>query len=196
MLAAGNGLCEGLSLTDGKISMLKRDERPNQIAQLVHTAPIAQGNSGGPLYKDDRVIGINVQVAKGYQRYYAIPINKLRPLLDPRYDRALYLQDVFPPDPRVIAHKVHQLSGRSGQVEAASPQGPGVWSTRADLASLGDYAIVVQTSSKKNLDLVIQDQSNQLVGLGTSRSVESELVFLSTEWNQTVSISVVNPSPV
>jgi S1-C subfamily serine protease len=50
VLAAGNGLCEGLSLTEGKMSMFQREERTTQLALLVHTAPIAPGNSGGPLY--------------------------------------------------------------------------------------------------------------------------------------------------
>ena len=76
VLAAGNGLCEGLSVTEGKMSMFQRDERSNQIALLVHTASIAPGNSGGPLYKDERVIGINVQEASGHQRYYAVPITE------------------------------------------------------------------------------------------------------------------------
>jgi S1-C subfamily serine protease len=196
VLAAGNGLCEGLSITEGKISMFQRDERTPQVALLVHTASIAPGNSGGPLYKDERVIGINVQEARGHQRYYAVPVNKLRPLLDEKYNRASYLRDVFPPDPLVIAQRARQVVGGSGQVKAASPQGPGIWSTRADLAQLGDYAILVQTSSKKNLDLVIQDDNAKLIGLGTSRSLDEEVLFLSSAFNQTVTINVVNSAPV
>jgi S1-C subfamily serine protease len=49
------------------MSMSQRDEKTTQIAQLVHTASIAPGNSGGPLYKGERVIGINVLEARGHQ---------------------------------------------------------------------------------------------------------------------------------
>jgi S1-C subfamily serine protease len=196
VLAAGNGLCEGLSVTEGTMSMFRRDERTTQIALLVHTASIAPGNSGGPLYKGERVIGINVQEARGHQRYYAVPINKLQPLLDEKFNRASYLQDVFSPEPLAIAQKAHPLFGGSGQVKAASQQGPGIWSTRADLTSLGDYAILVKTSSKKNLDLIIQDEEAKLIGLGTNPSLDEEVVLLSSEFNQTVTINVVNPAPV
>ena len=195
VLAAGNGLCEGLSVTEGKMSLFQRDEKTTQIALLVHTASIAPGNSGGPLYKGERVIGINVLEARGHQRYYAVPINKLRPLLNEKYNRASYLQDVFSPDPLAIAQKAHPLVGGSRQVKAASLQGPGIWSTRTDLTSLGDYAILVKTSSKKNLDLIIQDKEAKLIGLGTSRSLDEEVVLLSSEFDQTVTINVVNPAP-
>ncbi len=180
VLAAGNGLCEGLSITEGNISMLKRDERSN-IAQVVHTASILPGNSGGPLYRGDRVIGINVQGIEGYQRYYAVPVSKLRRLLDKKYETSTYLQDVFPPDPRLIAEKTHRLSGTFGQVGAASHKGPGLWSTQASLASLRDYAILVKTASKKNLDIVILGGNAEPIGLGTSSSLDTELVFLSSE---------------
>ena len=196
VLAAGNGLCEGLSVTEGKMSMFQREERTTQVALLVHTASITPGNSGGPLYKDKQVIGINVQGARGYQRYYAVPINKLRPLLDTKYDRGIYLQDVFSPDPLAIAQKAHLLSGGSGQVKAASQQDPGIWSTRADLTMLGDYVILVKTASKKNLDLIIQDEKAKLIGLGTSRSLDEEVVLLSSEFNQAVTINVVNTAPI
>jgi hypothetical protein len=197
VLAAGNGLCEGLSVADGKIIQIQRDERNNEIARLVHTASIAGGNSGGPLYKDERVIGINVAGATGYQRYYAIPINKLQPLLDEKYiKRVLYLQDIFPPDPQLIAKKSRQLFARSGQVGPASQQGPGFWRINADLEALGDYAIFVKTPSKKDLAIVILNKGGNTIGYGGSDDLENELVFLSSEYDQTVTIGVLNTAPV
>jgi hypothetical protein len=82
------------------------------------------------------------------------------------------------------------------KVGAASHRGPGVWSTQAQLADLQDYAIVVTTSAKKNLEIMIHAPNSQLIGLGTSRSLDHEFVFLSNEWHQTGTIHVVNTAPV
>jgi S1-C subfamily serine protease len=194
VLAAGNGLCEGLSVTEGTMSMFQRDERTNQITHLVHTAPIAPGNSGGPLYKDDRVIGINVKGARGYQRSYAVPVHTLQPLL--QQEKARYLPDVFPPNPLTIARKTQRVVAGAGHVQAASLLGPGVWNTPAHLAGLTDYAIVVRNAAQQNLDLVIKGAQANLIGLGTTRSVENEIVFLSSDVTQTVTIAVVNPALV
>jgi len=163
---------------------------------LVHTASIAGGNSGGPLYKDERVIGINVAGATGYQRYYAIPINKLRPLLDEKYNKVIYLQDLFPPDPQLIAKRSHQLFAKSARVGPASQQSAGAWKITADLEALEDYAIFVKTPSKKDLDIVILNRAGNMIGYGGGDGLESELVFLSSEHDQTVTIVVLNTSPV
>ena len=71
-----------------------------------------------------------------------------------------------------------------------------MWSIRAELNSLEDYAIIVQNASKKNLDLAIQDANAKLIGLGTSRSVDEEVVLLSSTAHQTVTMHVVNTAQV
>ena len=48
----------------------------------------------------------------------------------------------------------------------------------------------------KNLDLIIQDEEANLIGLGTSRSLDDEVVLLSSEFDKTVTINVVNTAPV
>ena len=44
--------------------------------------------------------------------------------------------------------------------------------------------------------MTIQDEKDKLMGLGTSRSLDEEVVLLSSEFDQTVTINVVNPAPV
>jgi hypothetical protein len=44
--------------------------------------------------------------------------------------------------------------------------------------------------------LIIQDEEAKLIGLGTSRSLDEEVVLLSSEFDQTVTLNVVNPAPV
>lgn len=50
VIAVGNPMGAGLNITDGRISQVVRDIDGN-IVVLRHTAPIAPGNSGGPLFK-------------------------------------------------------------------------------------------------------------------------------------------------
>jgi S1-C subfamily serine protease len=195
VLAAGNGLCEGLSVADGKIIQIQREEKRNQVHRIVHTASIAGGNSGGPLYKDAQVVGINVAGARGYQRYYAIPVNNLRPLLAEKYDRVIYLGDVFPTNIKAIVDKSSQLFARSGRIGPASKQGSGVWRIRAELTPLRDYVVVVTTPSKRDLDIAIADQSGNLMGLGTTEEPGVEVVLLANDYDQVVTINVLNPTP-
>jgi Trypsin-like peptidase domain len=197
VLAAGNGLCEGLSVTDGKIMQIQREERQNEIHQLVHTAAIAPGNSGGPLYKGELVIGINTAAARGHQRYYATPVSKLHPLLDDKYaNRVIHLRDVFPTDPKKIMQKTHQLFAKRGRIGPGSPQSPTALEFQYELTALTDYIFFVNTTSKKDLNLAVLNESGSIIGLGNGIDPDGEAVLLSSDNNQMVTILVANPSPV
>jgi S1-C subfamily serine protease len=73
---------EGLSntVTEGIVSSIRQDE----IKRLIQiTAPISEGSSGGPILDiKGNVIGIAVaQIGEGQNLNFAVPVEKLRPLL-------------------------------------------------------------------------------------------------------------------
>ncbi len=101
--AMGHPLGMSLTVTFGNISSL---DSPGGLTRkeyndIQFSAPISQGNSGGPLvnmYGD--VVGINYSVmVEGQNLNYAIPINELKPMLDglgPVKSPAAVIKEVYP----------------------------------------------------------------------------------------------------
>jgi hypothetical protein len=192
VLAVGNSLCRELSVTDGIVNQVIRDKRTTEIALFRHSAPIARGNSGGALYRNKEVIGVNVESRPPYQIHYAIPANKVIPLLQPQYDRTIFLEDAFPSNIQSMAKKFKEALATTGQVPAKSAQGPASWQLKVDLSALEDFAILLQAQAGRDLDLAIWNQEGKLIGYGETIGAEEEWVLLATESFQTVTIGILN----
>ena len=193
VLAVGNSLCRRLAVTDGTVNQIIRNERENDVVQIRHSAPIAPGNSGGALFKGNMVVGINVATRPPWQIHYAIPINKLGPLLKPPYDnRALYLPDIFPDKIQSIIQKAKLLDGFNQQVPGATQDKPGGWVTQYEFYPLEDIFIGLD-SPGKDLFLVVLDSQGQIIGFSDIRGKDYELLLMSSEHYQKVNIAVLNP---
>jgi len=79
--ALGNPQGFALTLSDGLVSALRKDDKGNLVL-IQTTAPISQGSSGGGLFDDNgRLIGITSLLAReGQNLNFAYPINWLRDL--------------------------------------------------------------------------------------------------------------------
>lgn len=92
VVAIGNPLGLGLTVSSGILSAVRTDkEEGGKFLQT--TAPISQGNSGGPLINmSGEVIGINVLYLEGGQNLnFAIPVNDAKLLLG---NRSAVLRDL------------------------------------------------------------------------------------------------------
>ncbi len=191
VLAVGNSLCRRLAVTDGSVNQIIRDEKNNDPIQIRHSAPIAPGNSGGALFKGNKVAGINVATRPPWQIHYAIPINKLKPLLEPKFETTLYLPDIFPTNIQTIAQKAKLLDGLNQQVPTAAEKRPGVWTTQYDFLPLEDLLISLE-SPGKDLALAVLDGQGKIIGLSDLRGKDFELLLISSEYYQKVTINVLN----
>ncbi len=192
VLAVGNPLGMGINITEGKISQIVRNEDRKRVS-LRHTATIAPGNSGGALYKGQKVVGINVRSTPPYEFYEAIPINIAKPLLEKKYEKKNSFSEVFPADFEMIARKCKQVFARNGQVPPAKGQNtPGVLNIRSDLYPLEDLYIALQAQKGYDLLLVVDDNSGT-IGFGDLRETDFDAVLLSNEVNyKKINISVLN----
>ena len=88
--ALGNPRGLELTLSDGLVSALRRDENHKELLLIQTSAPISQGSSGGGLFDSSgRLIGITtLQAKEGQNLNFAIPINWQRDLAA-RSDAAL-----------------------------------------------------------------------------------------------------------
>ena len=82
VFALGNPRGLELSLSDGLISALRRDEDQRNLILIQTTAPISRGSSGGGLFDSSgRLIGITTLMFEDSQNLnFAIPINRQREL--------------------------------------------------------------------------------------------------------------------
>jgi hypothetical protein len=192
VLAVGNSLCRRLAVTDGTVNQIIRNEKDNDVVQIRHSAPIAPGNSGGALFKGNKVVGINVATRPPWQIHYAIPINKLKRLLLPPYDtQTLYLPDVFPTNIQSIVQKVKLLDGVNQQVPAAAEGKPGAWTTQYEFLALEDLLIHLD-SPGKDLLLAVFDSQGQTIGFSDIRGKDFEILLMSSDHYQRVRIAVIN----
>jgi S1-C subfamily serine protease len=187
VIAVGNPEGMGLNITRGQVSQVVRDDH-GKPALIRHTAQIAPGSSGGSLYKGQSVIGVNASV-RLYQDYGtptgfndAIPINKVKPLLQPQYSQLKLLQNIFNPDLNYLLQneKISELLNRNGQVDRASGRTPGVSRiVTVDLDSLEDYVFVLEVPTGQKLQLVIVNGQGQVIGCGNDG-----VILLSNEYRQ------------
>jgi hypothetical protein len=194
VLAIGNPLHMGLNMTEGMVSQVVKDDH-NRVDMIVHTAQIAPGNSGGALYRGDKVIGVNVAMrlipnlgASGFNM--AIPINKVKNLMNPQYNKIVRFEDAFPVDPTLIVQKAQLIAANNGQVPAASGNNPGMTSYRVSFNSLEDMVILLE-SPGRDLALVATD-GQQMIGCGDLPEEGFEALFMSSDHPKDIEIRVVN----
>lgn len=191
VLAVGNSLCQRLAVTKGMVNQIIRDEKTGEVVAIRHSAPIAPGNSGGALYEGNNVVGINVASRPPFQIHYAVPINKLKTMLGPEYEREIPLEEVFPYNPKLILTKLEQITATNGQVVAAAKDAPGVKSFNFSLYPLQDMLITLD-SSGRDLALLVFTENQELIGFSDLRDVDYEAILLSSSYFQTVKIVILN----
>ena len=193
VIAVGNPQGSGINVTRGEVSQVRKDNN-NKPAFIVHTAQIAPGSSGGALYKERDVIGINVSMAmlRQFQApsgfFFAIPINNAKRLI--QNTNLFSLENVFPTNVQAILNKWRELDAATGQAPAKSGEDPGVYSFTYELLPLQDYLIVIESPGR---DLVLKiDSPRGCIGLGDQRIVDFEGVFISSENREQIRISILN----
>lgn len=190
--AAGNTLGEGLSVTEGMVNRIIPDVYGRRRL-IRHSAPIAPGNSGGPLYRGDKVVGINVLTVPPYEIHYAVPANLLALLLaNPEYDRRFLFRDAFPTTPAALLEKLTQQFARNGQVPAARNDQAGSWTIEVALGQLVDLAIVLNAEQGKDLAVAVTNAQGEYMGYGDDRGTNVDVLFISTENRQPAYITVLN----
>jgi len=200
VIAVGDTACQGLAVTDGSINRL-----PNAEINLIrHCAPEGGGNSGGALYKGNKVIGINKQMGTGSQNFnLTIPINQLKPLLTAQYDQNLPLSKVFPLE--AVSKKLQNLYATIDEVPAGTKDNPNYWTYELQVAPLEDYVISVESPEKalviKVFDPIAQvfNPLHSLIGIAEPKKVGSNKLFISTEelqGNVIVMVTNSDSSPV
>lgn len=188
--AVGNPQGIGLNITEGTVSQIRKDPRSGNVARLVHTARIAPGNSGGALYHNRKVVGVNNASIVPHQINFAIPINRVKPLLEKK--KAYTFDAVFPLNVDKLAKKIKNQFSRRDAVPAAFSNNPGVWNTSAQFEQLEDYYIMLQTDNNSDLELVVLSMATgEPIGIGT-QSGNTEQVLISSQHHQEVKICVVN----
>ncbi len=190
VLAVGNPRGQGINVTDGKISQIKRNDSNVRIL-LRHTAPITAGNSGGALYRGQEVIGVNEQTWPGTQFHAAIPINLVKPLLTREYDRELPLQDVFILTQENISKKVKQVYSTTGSIDGSTTKDdPGTVAIPFYIKPFDDLYFELESDQKEDLGIIVLGEDRHPLGCGDSRG----LLFSSENASGRVSIVVVNTS--
>lgn len=190
--AVGNTLGQGLTVSDGIISQIIKDtDNKNEIAILKHTASIAPGNSGGPLYHDDQVVGINVATRPPFQVHYAIPVNKLKTLMNEggEFHR---LEQAFQPKFESILAKAKAGTPKLTQVDAASSEEPGIWAAAAEFQTGDDLIISVLGQEGSSLDiLILNPETKKVIGFGKSVG-NVNAVLIPGDQHQKALITVLN----
>jgi len=191
VLSVGNTLGLGLNVTDGRISrIVKNDDNANIV--LRHTAAIAPGNSGGALYKGDKVVGVNVRGFPQYVLYEAIPINLVKPLLS-KQTQNIPLASAFPTNLEAILKKTKQIFARNGQVPAATADKSGMVEIQADFYPLEDLCLILEAQKGQDLAMAVYDDQNKLIGFGNLPGSEIEGILMSNEVNpKKIYIVIIN----
>ncbi|MFW6181754.1 MAG: S1C family serine protease [Spirochaetota bacterium] len=190
VLAVGNTLGMGLSVTRGDINQLVKDDSSRQLVRIRHSAPIAPGNSGGALYRSNDVVGVNVATRPPYEIHFAIPINIAKNLLADQYSQAVPMDQVFPPNLEGILQKTNHLWSGNGRVDGASGGQPGVYSVQFELYPLEDYVMTLQ-SPGADLALGVVDGQGNWHGWSNYPG-ETEILLLANEYYRPVTVAVFN----
>jgi S1-C subfamily serine protease len=198
VLAVGNPHGQGINISEGQISQIIQNEKAH-VTLIVHTAPITSGNSGGALYKENRVIAVNASVmlapyGGGTGFNHAIPINRVKDLLEKYGDQSIPLSRAFSVDKSIIIKtKFEEISAANGSVPAADGEIPGVYPYDFTLSQLEDYLIIIN-SPGRDLALIVTD-SQDMIGFGDIREVDFEGVILANSLTRNIRINVINYDP-
>jgi S1-C subfamily serine protease len=192
VLAVGNTLGEGFHVSEGMINHIKQDDNDDRF-RITHSATMAPGNSGGALYKDDRVIGINVAIHSHWQEiHYAIPINLAKALL--KYDRTILFKDAFPTpnEPEKMGKKLEQVWAKVSEVPAAPEGSQGYVTIVGIIDGLQDYLIELEAEEGRDLAVEVYDYQNKVIGFSDYRNTNTEHLFLSKYNTQEVYVNILN----
>ena len=181
VVAIGNPLGLGGSVTRGIVSALNRDIRETPFDDFIQTdAAINHGNSGGPLFDDEgRVIGINTAIfgpadlaeSGSIGLAFALPANDARFVIDRlrRYGRVragsigIRIQTMTPNLAEAVG--LHSVNG--ALIAGTDPGGP------ADAAGIEEGDVILQFN-----DRLIPDIRNLWRNIATSTPGQSVPVML------------------
>jgi S1-C subfamily serine protease len=193
VLAVGNPKSQGINITEGTISQVIRDDN-GQTTMMRHTAPTTHGNSGGPLYRGNDVIGVNTYIMAGPEGQtgfgMSVPINLVKTLLqDPNAATLKRLEKVFNPQFDNFSKKAYQINAVTGKIPAAQKQGndlnPGGWKTTIQSENLTDYVLMVETPFR-NVVMVVVDRFGKTAGVAKERAGDK---------NQLLPLAISSDSP-
>ena len=192
VLAVGNPKGMGINITEGGVSQVVRDDY-NMVQVIRHTAPIAPGNSGGSLYKENAVVGVNASAIRGTQFNQAIPINKAKRMLADYKDRVVPLNAAFPTQVKTILDKKFKaIDGTTSRVSAAtSAKKPGIKKFQFQFDSLKDYLVVLNCPNR-DLGIVVVNSKGEPIGFADERRSGAEGVAISSLYGDHVTIFVLN----
>lgn len=190
VLAVGNTLGQRMAVTEGMINQVFQNDN-NVRYQIRHSAIIAPGNSGGALYRGNEVVGVNVAGIPGYSIYYSIPINLVKPLLDPKYPWVA-LSQAFPADVQAIVSKAKQIFSQNGQVPAAVEKKSGQVAFSVNVRPLEDILLVVKSPGRDLAIMVAEPQQGQIIGFADLRVPDVEMLLLENSNLQKIIVYVMN----
>jgi len=107
LLAIGHGLGETSRFSEGKMTGVIRSETTKQILSYKTSVSIIFGDSGGPLFHENKVIGIansmrNVDIAESKHPIYNIsfykPLGLMSGILKNNFIKNDKFQEVHPPE--------------------------------------------------------------------------------------------------
>lgn len=197
VLAVGNPLSGGISMTKGEVSRIDRDDN-GRVVNIVHTAPIAPGNSGGPLYRGSNVVGVNASIRMARSQFTqfnnAIPIENVKQLLQKSGKRRHLLRSVFAQNAlNILKYKFRQIDSVRGTVPAAQGKKSVMYPIKFTFNRLEDYCIVLE-SPGRDLAIMVLDQKG-LIGFGDSRKIGVDGLLISNSYAKKVLVNVVNYDP-
>ena len=203
VLAVGNPKSQGINITEGTISQVIRDDN-GQTVMIRHTAPTTHGNSGGPLYRANDVIGVNTYILTGQEGQtgfgMSVPINLVKTLMqDPNAATLKRLEKVFDPRFENFSKKAFQMGAITGKIPPAQGQGNdlklGQWPVTIQTENLTDYVLLAETPFQKVL-MVVLDRQGKTVGVAKERQGDRNqllpLAISSGSPNQ-YTVVMVNP---
>lgn len=186
VLAVGNPRGTGINVTEGGVSQVVQDDRLVPL-MVRHTAPIAEGNSGGALYRGGEVIGINVATWPGTQFHQAVPVNKAKDLL--RFSEPVLLSSVFSPERAYSPNDLEHLDAVDGSLEPRGSAG-----VIRFLPGLTDYVFVARTADDANVDIIITNSQDQPIGCAGLQNLGSEVLIKTIDYPQEVKILILSSS--
>jgi S1-C subfamily serine protease len=185
----GNPGCEGMSVTKGMVNRIQKDGN-GAPERIQHSATIAPGNSGGPLIRGGKVVGVNSSSWVPYEIHFAVPTTFVKELLQ-RDHKPMPLAEAFSIEPAKIKSKVRLVGATSGRVNEAT-DGAQAWENGADFPNeFTDVYVRVDAEPGRDLALAVYGPEGQL-GYADSRGTNVEELFFSIDNPATVEILVIN----
>jgi S1-C subfamily serine protease len=186
----GNPGCEGMSVTKGMVNRIPKDNN-GAPTRIQHSATIAPGNSGGPLVRGGKVVGVNSSSWVPYEIHFAVPATFVKELLQKSH-KPTPLSEAFSLDPAKIRSKVRLVGATSGRVNAGT-DGPQAWISDAEFPNgFTDVYLRVDAEPGRDLALAVFGPDDEKLGYADSRGTSVEELFFSLDNPTTVEVWVIN----